>query len=137
MTNGLYGQPCYWRATMQPARMLVWDARLAPVVGLFLVHARLWTALLVVAVLGLGLFVQHRGMSLPSGLRWLRAMLAGRFRPATSKPPRRAVSWSGEGQDGWQWHPGRLQTVPPPRWLRRGLARLERMAGQAQSGQRE
>jgi len=53
VSGGLYCRPIYRRATMQPARMLFWDARLAPAVGLFVLRARLWTLLPLAASLAL------------------------------------------------------------------------------------
>ena len=127
--RGLYGRACYWRATMQPARMFVWDARLAPAVLLTMLHFRLWTVLLTAAVLAAALLLQRRGISVPAGLRLARSLLAGRHRPATSRPPRRAASWIDECEGGGRWDPATCRPIPPPRWLRSGAARLDRMAG--------
>ncbi len=123
MKRGLYGSPCYWRPTMQPARMFVWDARLFPVVLLVLLHFRLWTVLLAAIVLGLALILQRRGMSVPAACRRVRSLLAGRHRRATSRPPRRPVSWTDECKDGWRWDPSKCRSVPPPRWLRKASKR--------------
>ena len=128
MNGGIYGTPCYWRATMQPARMLLWDARLAPVVLLTMIHFRLWTVCLTAFVLAAAFMLQRRGMSLPAGFLRGRAFLAGRRRSATSRPPRRAACWSDECEDGWRWDPATCQPVRPPRWLVAGAARLDRMA---------
>lgn len=128
MSRGLYGSPCHWRSTMQPARMLVWDARLFPVVLLVILHFRLWTVVLAAAVLSGALLIQRRGMTIPSALRRLRAKLAGRRRRATSMPPRRPACWSDECADGWRWNPSNCRAVPPPRWLRAGIGRLEARA---------
>ncbi len=128
MSRNLYGEACYWRATMQPARMFLWDARLAPVVLLTMLHLRLWTVCLAAIVLIAGLVLQSRGMSPPSALRRIRAALAGRRRRATSRPVRKAASWIDECGDGWRWDAASCRPVRPPRWMRSASAKLERLA---------
>ena len=115
--SGFYGRHCYWRPTMQPALMAAWDARLFPVVLVMLVHFRLWTVMLTIAVLALGLVLRRKGISIPAAGRLARSRLAGNFRRATSRPPRRAVSWVDECRGGWRWDPSRCRAVPGPRWL--------------------
>ena len=128
MSGGIYGRPIYWRATMQPARMLFWDARLAPVVGLFVLHARLWTLLLLAASLALAAWCEYRGLSIPGAARAFRSFLAGRRRRATSRPPRGPACYSGECADGMVWDPALAAAVPPPLWARRADRRTARMA---------
>lgn len=126
MNRGLYGNPCYWRPTMQPARMFAWDARLFPLVLLALLHFRLWTVLLAAAALAGALVLEKKGMSVPASCRRVRSWLAGRRRLATSRPPRRAVCWSDECEGGWRWDPASCRPVPPPRWMRAASKRFSR-----------
>ena len=128
MSQGIYGRPLYWRATMQPARMLIWDARVAPAVALAIVYLRLWTLILLVVCLGLAALCEYRGMSIPAGFRSVRATLAGRRRWATSRPPRRPACYAGECAGNLVWDPAGCTAAPPPFWRRRADRRTKRLA---------
>ncbi len=134
MSRGIYGRRLYWRATMLPARMLIWDARLAPLAGLVLLHFRLWTVLLLAVSLLAALWAERRGLSAPAAGRAVRSALAGRRRRATIRRPRPAVSFADECRDGRRWDPALLRPVPPPRWQRRADHRLKKLAAAASGG---
>ena len=133
MSRGIYGRPLYWRATMQPARMLIWDARVAPAVALALVHFRLWTLVLLAVCLGLAALCEYRGMSIPAGFRLLRSTLAGRRRRATSRAPRRPSCYAEEAAGNLIWDPATCSAVPPPSWQRRANRRTRRLACAAEA----
>lgn len=133
MSGGIYGRPLYWRATMQPARMLIWDARVAPAVALAIVHFRLWTLVLLAVCLGLAALCEYRGMSIPAGFRLVRSTLAGRRRRATSRPPRRPACYAGEATGNLVWDPTTCTAVPPPSWRRRADRRTRRLARAAEA----
>ena len=129
--QGIFGRPLYWRSTMQPARLLLWDARIAPAAFLAIIHFRLWTLILLAACLALAALCEYRGMSIPSGLRFVRSTLAGRRRQATSRPPRRPASYADECRDGGRWDPAICDAVRPPLWQRRAERRIARMLAEA------
>ena len=119
---------------MQPALMLVWDARLFPALALVFIHPRLWTVILALAALGAALWLQRLGMSVPAGFRWIRSALAGRRRWATSRPPRGPDSWIEEGEGGWRWNAAKCRLDPPSRRKLRARKRLDRIAEAAARG---
>ena len=72
----------HWRDTMRPARFFQFDARVSFFIVLLLVHARIWTFLLLLAVLGVFGLLERKGLSFPSALRAFRVWLIGKERPA-------------------------------------------------------
>lgn len=80
--RGIFGTATYWRASMTMPRFLMFDARLIAAFLLLIFHLRLWTffVLLGTAVVLYG--VEHYGYRLPNALRRVRALIAGRYRPA-------------------------------------------------------
>ncbi|MCY4195469.1 MAG: IcmT/TraK family protein [Rhodobacteraceae bacterium] len=116
--GNIYGRRLYWRATMQPAKLFLWDARIAPALGLFIVHARLTTFVILVLALILASWCEYRGISIPAALRGVRAALAGDRRRATSRLPCRPASYMCAADHG-VWDPALMRIVPPPRWQRR------------------
>ncbi len=118
----IYGRRLYWRSTMQPAKLFIWDARIAPALGLFIVHARTPTFIILVASILLASWCEYRGISVPAALRSIRAALAGDHRRATSRPRRQPASYMCEAADGdgfGVWDPALCRIIPLPRWQRR------------------
>jgi len=75
------GQSWHWRNTMKTVRFFQFDARAGLFVGLLLVHFRLWTLGLLVAVLFIFYALERKGLSFPAALRSLRVWLIGTKRP--------------------------------------------------------
>lgn len=67
----------HWRDSSRSARFFLVDARAAFPIFLFLMHIRMWTAILaLVSVVFFGI-IEHYGFTVPVFLRWLRTFLAG------------------------------------------------------------
>lgn len=71
----------HWRNTMKPVRFFQFDARAGMFVVLVLVHARTWTLMLLLAVLGTFWFLERKGMSFSAAIRALRSWIVGPVRP--------------------------------------------------------
>ena len=67
----------HWRDSARSARFFMVDARAAFPIFFFLMHIRVWTALLVLASAFFFGVIEHYGFSLPVFLRWLRTFFAG------------------------------------------------------------
>jgi hypothetical protein len=93
MTIGpsIYGRPCFWRETMRPARVLVFDARLMIFVLLFMLHLRLWTLFALILAAVAFYSIERRGLSFQAVGRLLRSYLAGPDRPARRSARRRPL----------------------------------------------
>lgn len=85
----------HWRDTMRPARFFKWDARLSFFIILLLVHARLWTFLLFLAVLGVFGLLERKGLTFPAAMRAIRVWLIGENRPAVIYTKRRKMVDTG------------------------------------------
>lgn len=89
--SSIYGRSCFWRETMRPGRVLVFDARLMAFVLLFLLHLRVWTLLVLLAA-AVGFFaIERRGLSFSAVLRQVRSFFAGPERPARRGGRRRPL----------------------------------------------
>lgn len=72
----------HWRNTMKPTRFFFGvDARAALFLLLLMVHFRVWTFLLVVAVMALFYVLEQRGLSFEAALRAFRLWIIGPSRP--------------------------------------------------------
>ncbi len=72
----------HWRDTMRPARFIMFDARAALLVIMFILHPRSYTLFIfVVALIGF-YFLERMGLTFEAALRALRAWLCGNSRPA-------------------------------------------------------
>jgi intracellular multiplication protein IcmT len=72
-----FTEDTHWRDTARTARFFIVDARAAFPIFLFLMHIRLWTAMLVlISVVFFGV-IEHYGFTVPVFLRQLRTFLAG------------------------------------------------------------
>lgn len=86
----------HWRNTQKPIRFFFMDARAFAAFLFFLVHARLWTFVTVVAVMIVFWVMERRGLTFFSALRAFRSWLLGRRRPANSRRAvRRLVDYAG------------------------------------------
>ena len=73
----MYGQTNYWRETQRPVRFFFLDARIVIFIGLALVHARLWTLILLLAAAIVMLVLEKRGVNPGQLPRHVRSWLAG------------------------------------------------------------
>ena len=80
--RGIYGTSTYWRASMTMPRFIMFDARLIAALFLVIFHLRVWTFIVLVATAMILWGVEHYGYRLPNAIRRLRALIAGRYRPA-------------------------------------------------------
>jgi len=72
----------HWRNTMKPVRFFHFDARAGFFVILVLIHARLWTLILMLVVLALFWILERKGLQFPSAMRAIRSWICGPLRPA-------------------------------------------------------
>lgn len=70
----------HWRYTFKPARFFMLDARVSVAILLFLLHIRVWTLLIVLAVIAVFYWVERFGYNFPSALRAARLYFSGRIR---------------------------------------------------------
>ena len=73
----MYGQTNYWRETHRPVRFFFLDARIVIFIGLALVHARLWTLILLLTAAIVMLMLEKRGIDPGQLPRHVRSWLAG------------------------------------------------------------
>lgn len=74
----------HWRDSARSARFFMVDARAAFPIFLFLMHIRVWTAVLVLVSAVFFGIIEHYGFTVPVFLRWIRLFLAG---PTKSAQP--------------------------------------------------
>jgi intracellular multiplication protein IcmT len=79
----------HWRNTQKPARFFAFDARAFGSIMLFLVHARLWTFVLVILTMLAFWLMERRGLTFEASLRAGRVWILGRRRPGTVRERRR------------------------------------------------
>lgn len=72
----------HWRNTMKPTRFFIFDARAGFFLVLVLVHARLWTLMVMVVFLGIFWIFERKGLSFAAAVRAIRVWFTGRYRPA-------------------------------------------------------
>lgn len=82
---------------MKPVRFFQFDARAGIFVVLVLVHARVWTFVLLVSVMVVFWILERKGLSFMAALRSLRLWLVGKYRPAWAYTRRRKMLDSGSG----------------------------------------
>jgi intracellular multiplication protein IcmT len=75
-------QTWHWRNTMKPARFFHFDARVSYFLLLVLLHARLWTLELMLAVGCIFWILERKGLFFAAALRALRVWFIGKYRPA-------------------------------------------------------
>ena len=73
----MYGQTNYWRETQRPVRFFFLDARIVIFIGLTLIHARLWTLVLLLTAAIVMLMLEKRGINPGQLPRHVRSWLAG------------------------------------------------------------
>lgn len=74
---GTFSATSHWRDSARSARFFVVDARAAFPIFLFLMHIRLWTALIVIISAVFFGIIERYGFTVPVFLRWLRNFLSG------------------------------------------------------------
>lgn len=72
-----FSATAHWRDSARSARFFLVDARAAFPILLFLLHIRIWTAILAgVAIVFFGI-LEHFGFTVPVFLRYVRTVLSG------------------------------------------------------------
>ena len=89
------GRDWHWRNTMKTVRFFIFDARAGFFVVLVLVHARLWTLMLAVAVMGVFYLLERKSLTFPAALRSLRVFFIGSYRPGWIWTRRRKLTDTG------------------------------------------
>ena len=79
----------HWRHTQRPVRFFGLDARSAISLCLVLLHMRVWTLELAIAVMMLFWFLERRGLTFSASLRAFRRWILGENRPANHRRIRR------------------------------------------------
>ena len=74
---GTFSKAAHWRDSARSARFFLVDARAAFPVFLFLIHIRMWTAMVVIVSAIFFGIIEHFGFTVPVFFRWLRTCLAG------------------------------------------------------------
>lgn len=85
----------HWRNSMKPVRFFQFDARAGFFVVLVLVHARLWTLMLMLSILIFFWILERKGLSFSAALRSFRFWLVGAYRPAWIWTRRRRLRDTG------------------------------------------
>ncbi|KTD28726.1 phosphoesterase [Legionella israelensis] len=75
-----FEQTTHWRDSARSARFFMVDARAAFPIFIFLMHIRIWTALLVLVSAVIFGIIEHYGFTVPVFLRWIRSFLGGRLK---------------------------------------------------------
>ncbi len=75
----------HWRDSARPARFLIFDAKAAFPLLLFLIHIRMWTFIVAVVAMSFFTLLNKYGFSVEVFLRWFRSLLAG--------PRKMAIPW--------------------------------------------
>lgn len=70
----------HWRDSARNTRFFLVDARAAFPIFLFLMHIRIWTAILVLISTVFFGIIEHFGFTVPIFFRWLRTMIAGNLK---------------------------------------------------------
>ena len=79
MADG-FAHTAHWRDSARSARFFVVDARAAFPIFLFLMHIRIWTAVLVLVSAVFFGIIEHYGFTVPVFLRTVRSFLAGNLK---------------------------------------------------------
>ena len=74
----------HWRETYKPARFTILDARAGVPLLVTLLHIRVWTLITATIIIIIFVFLERRGLSVPSAFRAFRAWAIGDDRPARS-----------------------------------------------------
>ena len=72
-----FSSSAHWRDSARSARFFMVDARAAFAILLFLVHIKVWTAVLVIINLLFFSIIEHYGFTMPVFFRWIRLFFAG------------------------------------------------------------
>lgn len=81
-----------WRDTMRTPRIFIFEAKTVVLpLMLSLLHIRLWTLILCIAVIVALRLAEARGMSTVAAVKAVRSAIAGSIRPATPISSRRRM----------------------------------------------
>ena len=72
-----FSPDAHWRDSARSPRFFLVDARAAFPLLFFLMHIKMWTAIMVAVSAVFFGALEHYGFSIPIFFRWLRLMLAG------------------------------------------------------------
>lgn len=87
----------HWRDTARPVRFFTIDARASFPLLLVLLHIRLWTLGIALAVVVVFLVFEHFGLTLPRAIRRVRLFFIGRKRPANVSAKKRSfIDYGGD-----------------------------------------
>lgn len=75
----------YWRDSQRSVRFFIFDSKASFPVVLFIFHARLWTFLIVIAVMLLFWALERKGLDFTTALRTMRSFIIGNYRPRASR----------------------------------------------------
>jgi intracellular multiplication protein IcmT len=75
-----FSTTAHWRDSARSPRFFIVDARAVFPIFLFLMHIRIWTAVLVLVSAVFFGIIEHYGFTIPVFLRWLRVKMAGPIR---------------------------------------------------------
>jgi len=78
----MIGDCNHWRDTQKPARFFMFDPRIVVFVGLFLLHIKLWTFVVLVMVAIINIVLEYRGIRITHMHRILKTYLTGPTIPA-------------------------------------------------------
>lgn len=73
----------HWRDSARPVRFFIWDCQAVFPMVLFLMHMRLWTLIVAVAITFFFTILNRFGFSLMIFGRWLRSFFAGKRKIST------------------------------------------------------
>ncbi len=85
----------HWRNTMKPVRFFKFDARAGGAILLVLVHARWSTLVFAIVVNLLFMFLERKGLTVPSAMRAFRVWILGNDRPAFMRSVHRSFMDTG------------------------------------------
>lgn len=110
----LFHSACFWRETQRPARLLIFDARLVIFIGIFILHIRLWTLVMLVVAIALFWFLERKGLSMPNAIRRFRTLIVGPYRAARGfRSNRRLVDYEFEA-DAYVRKFEHMKAMPKP-----------------------
>lgn len=87
----MFGSAMYWRETQKPAKFLFVDGRVVVFLLLMVMHIRVWTIVLAMSAIIVVWLFGRKGIGTDSILRFIRATIVGRKRPARGRDEERSA----------------------------------------------
>lgn len=82
----MFGSPLLWRETQKPPRFLIFEGRVVLVLLFTIMHLRMWTVTLAIAVMFVfWYFEKHKSIPADAILRYVRSLLIGPTRSARGR----------------------------------------------------